>query len=178
MKLSKSSYHKIFLILRSIGSAVPEIEMVSDALKVSLIKLAAAQRSFSIAATTFGVQLQLLLSPRQYVISEHFDIYLPCTDMYIAHATWHTEESLVEKNWLFSVERGIVLGLGGDTKKELKWSSCTLIVTMSTMHFKYYLGSFLMWKLIIMCPTYHKHEARWRKRLNTILERKLNLRCN
>lgn len=30
--------------------------MISDALKVSLIKLAAAQRSFSIAATAFSVQ--------------------------------------------------------------------------------------------------------------------------
>lgn len=67
--------------------------MISDTLKVSLIKLAAAQRSSSFTATAFRVHL--LLPPRQYFISE---MCLPCTGIYLACATWHTGELLVEEN--------------------------------------------------------------------------------
>jgi len=72
------------------------MEMISDTLKISLVKLAAAQRFYSFASTAF--RIQLLLPLRQYFIFEHFEMCLPWACTYLACATWHTGESLVEEN--------------------------------------------------------------------------------
>lgn len=101
--------------------------MFRDTLKVSLIKLAAAQVSSSFATTAFRVQLQLLLPPRQYFISEHFKMYLPCIVIYLAHTTRHMGESLVEKISMLSSECGIVLRLGGDMKKSTEVLNLTVV---------------------------------------------------
>lgn len=138
MNLSKSSWcHRTFLPFCSTGAAVPEAKMIRDTLKISLIKLAAAQVSSSFATTAFRVQLQLLLPPRQY-----FKMYLPCIVIYLARATWHMGESLVEKIWMLSSEYGIVLRLGGDMKKSTEVLNLTVVhwYWLSTVPFKYYLS--------------------------------------
>lgn len=92
--------------------------MISDTLKVSLIKLAVVHRSSSFAPAAVRVYLQLLIPPRQYFFFKHFEMYLPCTDIYLAHA--NTGESPVENSWMLNIQY-VVLGLRGDMKKTLKY---------------------------------------------------------
>lgn len=125
MNLPKSSWcHKVFLPLCSTGAAVPDVEMTHDTLKVSLIKLAAAHRSSSFAS---AANQGLTSTTRQHFFSEHFEMYLPRTDTYLAHA--NTGESLMENNWMLSIQY-VVLGLRENLKKALKcWTKqlCTAI---------------------------------------------------
>lgn len=88
--------------------------MTRDTLKVSFIKLAVVHRSSSFAS---AANQGLASATRQHFFSEHFEMYLPRTDTYLAHA--NTGESLMENNWMLSIQY-VVLGLRGDMKKALK----------------------------------------------------------